>query len=96
MNQNTRHFQKGMIDWKWIVAVSALVAAFIVYYRSGVRIVNPGPSAPVLIEPAAGALVDVDDSVTRFVWQHNDNVEFHFKIVATLSNQWGPLQLQET
>ncbi len=73
MNLNTRHFQKGMIDWKWIVAVSALVAAFIVYYRSGVRIVNPGPSAPVLIEPAAGALVDVDDSVTRFVWQHEES-----------------------
>ena len=73
MSQNTRHFQKGMIDWKWIVAVSALVAAFIVYYRSGVRIVNPGPSAPVLIEPAAGALVDVDDSVTRFVWRHTES-----------------------
>ncbi len=24
-------------------------------------------------------------------WQHNDNVGFHLKNAATLSNQWGPL-----
>ena len=26
----------------------------------------------------------------RSHWQHNDNVEFHLKFAATLSNQWGP------
>ena len=29
----------------------------------------------------------------RFHWQHNDSVGFHLKIAATLSNQWGPLQM---
>ena len=28
----------------------------------------------------------------RSYWQHNDNVGFHLKNAATLSNQWGPLQ----
>ena len=27
----------------------------------------------------------------RSHWQHNDNVGFHLKNAATLSNQWGPL-----
>ena len=27
----------------------------------------------------------------RSHWQHNDNVGFHLKFAATLSNQWGPL-----
>ncbi len=27
----------------------------------------------------------------RSRWQHNDNVGFHLKLAASLSNQWGPL-----
>ena len=32
----------------------------------------------------------------RSHWQHNDNVGFHLKNAATLSNQWGPLQSYPT
>ena len=30
-------------------------------------------------------------ALNRFHWQHKNNVGFHLKIAATLSNQWGPL-----
>ena len=28
----------------------------------------------------------------RSHWQHKNNVGFHLKIAATLSNEWGPLK----
>ncbi len=32
------------------------------------------------------------DPIDWTAWQHNDNVGFHLKNAATLSNQWGPIQ----
>lgn len=72
----TRDRQSGAINWRWYIGIIiGFAVAFAIYqWRSGENLPERlGPNVAGLITPATDAIIDVDDALPQFVWQHNES-----------------------